>query len=210
MTISFPLSLPSTRAPAQIQWRRNVKVGSVESPFSFVPQTFVWAGADRWEAMLSWGEMGQADADDVEAFLLALNGAEGSFLLGDPLRTVPRGTWAGQSPLVNGASQTGKTLAIDGLTPTTTTGKAGDYFQLGSGATSRLHRLTAPFTANGAGQATLDIWPSQRGSPADNAPLTLSSAKGLFMLASSLHGWSQQDVRDMGIALDAIEDLRGL
>lgn len=209
MTISYPLSMPSTRAPAQIQWRRNLKTGSVESPFSFVPQTFVWAGADRWEAMLSWGEMGQADADDVEAFILALRGQEGSFVFGDPLRTVPRGTWAGQSPLVNGASQSGFTLAIDGMTAGST-GKAGDYFQLGSAATSRLHRLTAPFTANGSGQVTLDCWPSLRGSPADNAALTLSSAKGLFMLASSSHGWSQQDVRDSGIALDCVEDLRGL
>jgi hypothetical protein len=209
VAISFPLDLPATRAPARIDWRREANVGSSESPFSFSPQTYVWS-AERWLAMLTWGTMGQADADDVEAFLLALNGREGSFLLGDFLRTAPRGTWAGQSPLVNGASQVGRTLAIDGLTPTTTTGKAGDWFQLGSGATSRLYRLTAPFTANGSGQATLDFWPGLRGSPADNAPLTLASTRGLFMLASNVSGWTQEDVRESGISLDCVEDLRGL
>ena len=209
MTISFPLSLPTTRAPMHIDWQRQSNVGSAESPFTLTQQTYVWP-ADRWLASLAWGTMGAADANEVEAFLLALNGMEGSFLLGDPLRTTPLGTWAGQSPLVNGASQSGRTLAIDGLTPTTTTGKAGDWFQLGSGSTSRLHRLTAPFTANGSGQATLDIWPSLRGSPADNSAVTLSAAKGLFMLATNLSGWSQEDVRDFGITLPCVEDLRGL
>jgi hypothetical protein len=209
MTISFPLSLPSTRAPMHIDWRRQANVGAAQSPFSLTQQTYVWP-ADCWLAGLAWGTMGVADANDVEAFLLALNGMEGSFLLGDPLRTAPLGTWAGQSPLVNGASQTGKTLAIDGMTPTTTTGKAGDWFQLGSGSTSRLYRLTAPFTANGSGQATLDFWPNLRVSPADNAALTLASAKGLFMLAGNVAGWSQEDVRDFGISLECVEDLRGL
>lgn len=210
MTISFPLAMPTTRAPARIDFRAETQVGSVESPFSFVPQTYVWA-AERWLATLTWGQMGQADADDVEAgLLLALNGREGSFLLGDPLRITPRGTWAGQSPLVNLGSQTGKTLNIDGLTPTTTTGKKGDFFQLGSGATSRLYRLTADFTANGSGQATLDFWPSLRVSPADNAALTLSSAKGLFMLNQNVRGWTLEDVRDSGISIECIEDLRGL
>jgi hypothetical protein len=209
MTISFPLALPSTRAPARIDWRRESLVGSSEPSFGFVPQVFVW-NAERWLAGLAWGTMAQADADDVEAFLLALNGREGSFLLGDPLRTVPRGTWAGQSPLVKGASQTGKTLLIDGMTPTTSTGKAGDWFQLGTTGTSRLYRLTSPFTANGSGEATLDFWPSLRVSPADNAALTLASAKGLFMLAGNVSGWSQEDVRDSGISLECVEDLRGL
>lgn len=208
MTISFPLALPATRAPARIDWRRESNIGSSESPFSFSPQVYVW-GAERWLPALAWGTMGQADADDVEAFLLALNGREGSFLMGDPLRTAPRGTWAGQSPLVNGASQAGKTLAIDGLTAAST-GKAGDWFQLGSAGTSRLYRLTAPFTANGSGQVTLDFWPSLRVSPADNAALTLASAKGVFMLAGNIAGWTQEDVRDSGISLDCIEDLRGL
>lgn len=209
MTIAFPLSMPSTRQPRQIDFRIETFAGKTESPFTGSATVFDW-GLDRWLATLMWGEMGQADAAAVEAFLLALRGPVGSFLLGDPLRPAPQGTWAGQSPLVNGASQAGLTLAIDGLTPTTTTGKAGDWFQLGSGASSRLYRLTADFTANVSGQATLDFVPQLRGSPADNAALTLAAAKGLFMLSSNMRGWSLQDVRDAGIALDAVEDLRGL
>jgi len=209
MAISFPLSMPTTRQPARIDFRAETQAGSSESPFSFSPQTYIWP-AERWLANLAWGMMGRADADDVEGFILALNGREGSFLLGDPFRTAVLGTWLSQSPLVNGAGQAGKTLAIDGLTPTTTTGAKGDYFQLGSGATSRLYRLTQGFTANGSGQATLDFWPRLREVPADNAPLTLASAKGLFMLNTNIRGWTLEDVRDSGISIECIEDLREL
>jgi hypothetical protein len=210
VTISYPLSLPSTLYPDRIDWITETLVGASDSPFSFVPQTYVW-NAERWRARLTWNAMmSQVSADDIETLPLALNGREGSFLLGDLIRTTPRGTWAGQSPLVKGAGQTGKTLLIDGLTPTTTTVIKGDWFQLGSGATSRLHRLTASGTVNGSGEITLDFWPSLRVSPADNAALTLSSAKGLFMLAQNSSGWTQEDGRDSGISLECIEDLRGL
>lgn len=210
MTISYPLALPTTRAPTRIDFRMENQTGESESPFSFTPQTFVWP-ADRWLASLAWGTMGRSDADDVEGFIAALRGREGSFLLGDPMRAAVLGTWLGQSPLVNGGSQTGYTLAIDGLTPTTTTGAKGDYFQLGSGATSRLYRLTQGFTANGSGQATLDFWPRLRETPADNAALTLVSAKGLFKLNTNVRGWtSNPGPNDSGISIDCIEDLRGL
>jgi hypothetical protein len=208
MTIAYPLALPSTRQPRQIDFRIETFAGKTESPFSGSATVFDW-GLDRWLATLTWGEMGQADAAAVEAFLLALRGPVGSFLLGDPLRPAPAGSWAGQSPLVNGALQAGLTLAIDGLTAGAT-GRAGDWFQLGTGATSRLYRLTADFTANGSGAVTLDFVPQLRGSPADNAALTLAAAKGLFMLSNNVRGWSLADVRDSGISLDCVEDLRGL
>jgi len=207
MTISFPLALPKT--PSSIVFCGDSQTGESESPFSFSQQTYEWP-ADRWLATLSWSILNRVNADDVEGFILSLRGRVGSFLMGDPLRTSARGTWLGQSPLVNGASQTGFTLAIDGLTPTTTTGIKGDYFQLGTGATSRLYRLTAPFTANGSGQATLDFWPRLREIPADNAALTLSSARGLFKLNTNRRSWTIQDDLDSDISIDCIEDLRGL
>jgi hypothetical protein len=209
MSISFPLAMPTTRAPMRVDFRAETQAGFSESPFSFSPQTYLWP-AERWLGSMEWGVLGRADSDVVAAFYLALNGREGSFLMGDLMRTVPRGTWAGQSPLVNGASQTGKVLNIDGVTPTTTTCLSGDWFQLGTGATSRIYRLTKDATANGSGQVTLDFWPRLRETPADNAALTLASPKGLFMLAGNTRGWTQADVREFGIALEFVEDLRGL
>jgi hypothetical protein len=210
MAITYPLSLPASGKIIRMDFRREARVGVSESPFTFSSQSYVWAG-DRWMLTIEWGPLYLvADANDIEGFLLALNGREGSFLAGDLTRPLALGTWVGQSPLVKGASQTGKTLLVDGLTPTTTTCLKGDFFQLGSGATSRLHRLTQNSTANGAGEATLDFWPQLRASPADNAPLTLAAPKGLFMLAENISGWSLHDTIDDGISIDCIEDLRGI
>ena len=209
MTISYPLTLPAPSSIMRVDFGMESLAGETESPYSFVPQTFVW-NADRWSVTVAWAPMARTDADDVEGFAGAMRGREGSVLIGDGSRAAVLGTWLGQSPLVNGASQSGYTLAIDGLTPTTTTGAKGDYFQLGSGSNSRLHRLTVGFTANGSGQATLDIWPSLRGSPADNAALTLASAKGLFKLNTNIRRWTIQDALDSGISMEFIEDLRGL
>lgn len=209
MAITYPLSLPVTGKITSMEFRREAQVGMSESPFTLSQQSYVW-NATRWLLTISWGPLyNVVDANDIEGFLLALNGREGSFLAGDLTRPLALGTWVGQSPLVAGASQTGKTLAIDGLSAGST-GAKGDFFQLGSGATSRLYRLTQGFTANGSGQATLDFWPGLRTSPGDNDPLTIAAPKGLFMLAENVSGWTLQDAIDVGISINCVEDLRGI
>lgn len=203
MPITSPLSLPTGRGLRALSIEPLSAVSVSMSPFTFSQQVFVHQG-EAWGGSFELGEMNRDDGEEWAAFLTALNGREHTFLLGDPLGAAPRGTWA--SPLVAGGSQTGKALAIDGMSAGAT-GKKGDWFQLGSGSSTRLHKLTLDFTANGSGQATIDFWPALRSSPADNAPLTLTSAKGLFRLASNRRGWSLQDVRFGGIAVDFIEAL---
>ena len=123
--------------------------------------------------------MKREDAEQLIAFMLKLNGTYGTFTLGDPLNTSPRGVGTG-TPLVNGGSQTGNSLVTDGWT-SGQTGilKAGDWIQLGSGSTSRLYKILSDANSNGSGQATFDIWPNLRSSPADNAAITVSSPKKL-------------------------------
>ncbi len=108
--------------------------------------------------------------------------------------------------LVNGADQTGATLAVDGLQPSKAdVFKAGDYFQIGTGSSSRLHMVTADADSNASGEATLDIWPPLRSSPADNAAVTVSSPKGVFRLTENVTGWDIDAARTYGITLKAIE-----
>lgn len=187
MAITYPLALPSLRF-ARVTLRAVSGVAVSESPFTGAQQVYAQP-RELWAADLSLPPMDRADAEAWVAWFLALNGREGTFLLGDPRNVSPRGTWAGSSPLVNGAGQTGKTLAIDGLSAGATV-KAGDWFQLGSGASSRLHKVAQDATANGAGQVTLDLWPRLRASPADNAALTLASPQGVFRLSANDTAWS--------------------
>ncbi len=205
MTISYPLAFPTTRLPAQITFDAEDIIGLSESPSTFEGQKFDWQ-ASRWSGLLSWGKMNRADAETVISFLNSLRGVLGTFLFWDPLASTQQGTWSGSSPLVNGAGQSGYTLAIDGLAAGATV-IAGDPFQLGSGSSSRLHKVQQPATANGAGQVTLDLWPRLRSAPADNAPLTLADPKGLWRLATNKRSWSLADVKYDGIDVPIAEDL---
>lgn len=206
MAISYPLSFPSTKSPAGIAFRARSAVGLSMSPFSFSQQAYAHQG-DMWEADVAAPPMKRADAEVWVAFLLALNGREGTFTMGDPVNTSPRGVGTG-TPLVNGGSQTGKTLVTDGWTVSQTgIMKAGDWFQLGSGSSTRLHKVVQDANSDGAGNATLEIWPRLRSAPADNAPLTVSSPKGLWRLAENVREWSLERAQIYGIRFSAIEAL---
>lgn len=71
--------------------------------------------------------------------------------------------------LVNGASQTGTTLAVDGLTSVP---QIGDTFTI-DGVTKVYTVLSVPTVTSGA--ASLSIYPSLSSSPADNAAITMRS-----------------------------------
>lgn len=203
MTITFPLAIPTVRGPNAIRIRARSAVASSESPFTLKSQVYVWSG-DGWEADIDLPPLSRAEGDDWIAFLLSLNGMEGSFLMGDPVYATQRGTWVGGSPLVNGASQTGKGLNIDGLTVGVTI-KNGDWFQMGSGLNTSLYKIVKDTTANGSGQAAIDFWPRLRATPADNEALVLSSPKGCWRLAANTREWSMDLALKYGIKFSCRE-----
>jgi len=206
MAINYPLALPTIKTAREISLAIASQVGITRSPFTGGQQTYAWPN-EKWSGSVLLPPMPRASAEEWIAFLLALNGHEGSFLCGQDGYTTPRGTWSGQSPLVNAGSQTGKTLAIDGLTAAATV-KAGDLFQLGTTSTSRLYKITKDGTANGSGQITLDFTPRLRAAPADNAALTLASPKGMMLLAQNTANWSIGQAQMYGVQFAFEEDLR--
>lgn len=209
MTITYPLSLPTNKGIANIRIvARNVTASS-QSPFTLSLQVHRFSG-QAWEADISLPPMQRADAEEWLAFLLKLKGKYGTFLLGDPNGATPRGSAADTpgTPLVAGGSQSGGSLNIDGC-PTSATGylKAGDYIQLGSGSTARLYKVLSDVNTDGSGAATIDIWPDLRSSPADNAAVTVSNAKGNFRLSTSNQDWTISQTQAYGITFGAIEAL---
>lgn len=205
MTITFPLSLPAPQF-ARVRFVAASAVGVTRSPFTFASQVQAHQG-QTFRAEVSYPPLERADAEDVIGFLLSLNGREGTFLMGDPVGRAPRGTWSG-SPVVNGAGQTGNTLAIRGLNDGAT-GKAGDYLQLGSGSSTHLHKLMQAFTVSGSptGYVTLDIWPRLRASPANGDAVTVSAAKGLWRLQGNETAWDIGEAQIYGVAFACEEAL---
>ena len=203
MTISYPLSLPSTDI-AKIKLVANNIVGISQSPFTAAQQVYKYSG-QYWEADISLPPMKREVAEYWISFLLKLNGSYGTFLLGDPIGATARGVATG-TPLVKGASQSGNTLETDGWT-TSVTGilKAGDYIQLGSGSTAKLHKVLDDVNSDSSGNATLTIFPDIRTSPADNSAIVVSAPKGVFRLTSAQTMWDINEASIYGITFGARE-----
>lgn len=206
MATTYPISLPTSPTAREITITKRSVVGIAASPFTLQAQSYAWSG-QVWLADVRLPPMLRADAEAWIAKLISLNGAEGSFLLGDTANKTARGAATG-SPLVKGASQTGYDLITDGWT-NGVTGilKAGDWIQLGSGSTARLYKVMADANSNGSGEATLTLWPALRSSPADNAVITVSSPMGRFMLAEEI-SWNIDEAKVYGLSFRAVEDLR--
>jgi hypothetical protein len=206
MAISYPLALPTTTGIAKVRISANNVVGVSQSPFTSKQQVYKFSG-QFWEAEISLPPMKRADAEYWISFLLKLNGSYGTFLLGDPNGATARGVATG-TPLVKGASQTGSELITDGWTPDTTgILKAGDYIQLGSGSSAKLHKVLDDVNSDSSGDATLTLWPDLRSAPSDNAAITVSGAKGLFRLSTNQQDWDVNEASIYGMTFPAREAL---
>lgn len=206
VAITYPLSFPTTRKPTMINIRANPVVALSQSPYTGASQAQEHAG-QWWRAEITLPPLIRSEAAAFQAFLLKLNGMFGSFLLGDPLGKTGRGVLTG-TPLVKGAGQVAgqRDLLIDGATPNTTNWiREGDYIQLGSGATSRLHMQLLDANSNGSGEVSLTLWPTLRESPSDNAPVVINDCKGVFRLASNDIGWNEDQAMFYSMSFNALE-----
>lgn len=209
MAITYPLNTPTNIGIANITLMAENAVAISTSPFTFQQQVVAHPG-QRWAASISLPPMKRQDAESWVAFLISLKGQVGTFLLGDPNCKTARGSASVTpgTPLVKGAGQTGSSLIIDGL-PISATGYLlpGDYIQLGSASSASLYKVLTQVDTNGSGEATLDIWPNLRTSPADNATVTVANTVGRFRLSSNTTQWGISEISSYGIAFDCVEAL---
>lgn len=203
MTISFPLTLPSGGI-VDIQFKTQSSTAMTQSPFTGQQQVFEHAG-QWWEAVVTLAPMNRATAAEWQAFFLSLRGRKGTFMLGDPDATTPRGTPSG-TPLVNGASQTGSSLATDGWTPDATgLLLKGDYIQIGN----HMYMVLNDVDADGSGEATIDVWPRLRADVDDNDPIITSNCKCIFRLTSNDIGWSADRLSHYRMSFACAEVING-
>ncbi|NRA77814.1 MAG: hypothetical protein HRU18_06370 [Pseudoalteromonas sp.] len=127
--------------------------------------------------------------------LVALKGSQGTFLLGDPDYKEPRGT-------VSSVTVTGDTR--DETVSVVMTGSllAGDYIQLGSGPTARLHKVLQDQTGDG----DLEIWPALR-DDYSGATAIYTNPKGVFRLSQNVTSWAINNSSAYGISFEAVEAL---
>lgn len=135
MSILFPISHPTTPGFSRFTPKMSNVVGVSVSPFTKVRQVQDW-GADVMTFGVTLPPIGTdatgvANASAWESFFLSLRGQGGSFMLGDPTRSAPRGIATG-TPFVKGTQTAGaKTLITRGWTPNVTgILKQGDNIQV--------------------------------------------------------------------------------
>jgi hypothetical protein len=192
MAISYPVALPTHTGIAQIELRAINAVAYSSSPFTFAGQAHAYPG-QMWQAEVSLPPMLTADAEQWLGFLLSLRGQFGTFLLGDPLRTSPRGT-ATSATITGSAGDSSVSVTMTG------TLLAGDYLQLGSADGARLHKVVK----DQSGSGTLEIWPALRVNRS-SASATLTNAQGVFRLSSNEQAWSINEASIYGITFAARE-----
>jgi hypothetical protein len=106
--------------------------------------------------------------------------------------------------LVNGASQVGGAINIDGL-PTSTNGLAlaGDWVEING----ELKRLTADLNSNGSGQGYLMFEPTLRTAPADNTPVIFRNPMGRFIIADERIAWGTRPGIISDVEISLVEDI---
>lgn len=203
MTITYPLTLPATPGIRTVGFR--AKHFNAVSASIFTGSQQVQRGLNElWLVTVSLPPMRRAQAEPWLGFLLSLGGRAGTFLLGDPDGRGPQGSAAG-TPVVAGAGQTGQVLSTAGWAPNSAVLKAGDYIQIGSAGSARLHKVLRDAVSDAGGGCALDIWPRLRESPPAGTPLVTSGCVGLFRMAGDEPGWEADEGGFYTIGFEAVE-----
>lgn len=192
MSIYYPLALPTVPVDPPM---RSLLIGAESqvavsrSPFSYSEQVYCWPG-QRWTAQIEVPRLTRADAGVWQAWIASLNGAEGTFLMGDPLATL-RGAGGG-TPAVSGQVTTAtQSLPTKGWPNTTAILKAGDYLQIGTGLGARLHMVLEDVSSDGSGNATVSIWPAFRAPAASTTEKLTDGGFETWTSATNLTNWTE-------------------
>jgi len=204
---SYPLTLPSTPAFSKARWSLKRVTAVSESPFTGQQQVYDY-GYALWTAALTLPPMLRADAANWEAFMMKLHGRTGTFLLYDPDAKTPQGGVT-TSATLSGAVAVGEyTIDIDTNNANlTNVFKAGDYIQIGTAASAKLHMIVDNANSNGAGVATVNIEPPIKAVASDGAAVNYTSAVGVFRMDTADLGWDTDEVSKFGITFSCTEAL---
>lgn len=184
--VSYPIDFPNDISVNQLSLTPLNAISRSASKFTYVEKVYNFQG-QAWRVSGSLPLMARATAEEYMSFVFKLKGRFGTFNFPLPSSiSESRGSWGG-TVLVDGGSQTGDTLNIKGLTPSTTNIiRKGDYFNLGSGSSLRLYKVLDDVSSDGSGNATLTIWPNLRSSPNDNDPLVNENVEVLLRLEDNV------------------------
>ena len=204
-TPSYPLTLPTVTGIKTQNWGLTRVVALTESPFTNQQQVYEHDGA-QWKGTLTLPPMKKNNAAVWLAFFTSLRGVRGTFKIGDQDRKTIQGVATG-TIRVNGASQVGNEVALDGFAVSTSNVfKAGDYIQINS----YLYMVTDDVNSNGSGEATVYVEPSLRSGIEtinDGNTVIYTNTTTLMRLDTNELNWDTNKVSTYGISFACSESL---
>lgn len=201
---SYPLTPPSTPAYKDAKWSLVRKASVSESPFTGAQQIYEYNYA-LWSATLTLPPMKRSQAAEWEAFLMKLHGRLGTFVLENPDYTL-RGT-------ASGNITTGADVAVGDHTITLSTTqnsqanifRAGDYFQIGTGGSAKLHMIVDDASTDSSGNVDVNIEPAIKVALNSGQVIEYTNPKGVFRMQSNDLGWDTNEVSVYGISFACME-----
>ena len=187
---SYPLSIPTTPSNfSTSEWTIIRTVAVSQSPFTYKSQSADFGGA-IWQTTVELPIMNREQSSLWTSFFMQLHGRAGTFLLGDPDARAIRGGLTSSIQTNTTASVGAYDIVIDGANASTLIFKAGDYIQLGSGASSKLHMIVANVTSNSSGVATLPIEPPLKTAIGNDSQVIYENTKAVMRMDTNDLGWS--------------------
>lgn len=206
MTIyAFPNITPTSQT---FELVTNTK--TFQSPLSNSVQTVSRKGS-HWKTSMTFNNLTDDERGILQGFITRLNGQEHRMRIRDYGQPFRGNAPSSDSPLTwSGASEVIDRLVIYNITPSIGSYlKRGDYVQVGN----QLHQVThgsggddSDPIANSSGRCTAYIAPEFITYPADDTPVTLQGATGVFMMTNNPQ-WRTQAPYVSSITIEAISDV---
>ena len=204
-TPSYPLTLPTATGIRTQNWGLRRITSLTQSPFTLQQQVYQHSG-EQWNTTMTLPPMLKDNASIWLSFFLQLRGVRGTFKIGDQDRKTIQGTATG-TVRVNGASQTGNQVALDGFTASrANVFKAGDYIQINS----YMYMVTEDVSADGSGEANVKIEPALRQGIEtinDDTLVVYLNTTTIMRLDSNDFNWDTDQVSKYGISFACSEAL---
>lgn len=158
------ITFPATPKPQSMSWRLVMPSQTNISEWTGRRQT-VASNRGWWECQFTLPPLvGVTRVNPWRSFVVQARGQVNDFQV--PVDPTAQSAVVA-TPLINGAGQTGRSLASDGWPVSSTVLQAGQFITINN----QLLQLTANVVSNASGQATLSFEPPIRVSPADNAAI---------------------------------------
>tara|TARA_Y100000592_G_scaffold35211_1_gene55877 strand:+ start:2070 stop:2699 length:630 start_codon:yes stop_codon:yes gene_type:complete len=205
---TYPLTLPSTVGVKKSEWGLQRAVGFSQSPFTGSQQVYEHSMA-IWKAVISLPPMSREQSADYQTFFMQLHGRRGTFLMGDPDAKTPRGNATQTNLTITASASIGAyDIAVSGLTNSQSNALVkGDYVQLGTGASAKLHMVIANVNASGSGTATIQLEPTLKTAITGSTSCIIRNTVGVWRMDLNELRWNSNESSTYGFSFSCQEAL---